>query len=362
MTPTVSTLSLSAAQELVNFPRLRKLRIFHIQAPATFRAIVMKPNLTSLNVALCRVRVTDPSLGIGPLISVHDLRELSVRGEASVFPSAFSNIRFTALQSAVIHLNNPMGSPLVLGDITKFLAPFYRSICDSDSLQDFELKIDLKALADLPPPGSEYPLRALLAPILPIGTMRSVRLIIANRFATLDDADIRAVASAWPRIKSLHTPHGYTLTSSISIDALHHLYTHCPDLEELSIPRFRWPQVEVGVHAIPLPPLSNDDVGRPPRAHPLWHLNIVHDRFKDEFLPLFGGTLSDNGVDAMAWYLLELFPHLVSDPGLYASTLKHADDWWDPEKFRRPGFRLDDRWSRIVRRMLAICSGRSDEV
>ena len=204
MTPTVSTLGLSAAQELVNFSRLRRIRIFHIQAPATFRATVTKPNLTSLDVALCRV--TDPSVGLGPPISVRDLRELSVRGQASVLPSVFSNVRFTALQSVAIYLNNPIGSPLVLGDITKFLVPFYRSVCDSDTLQDFELKVDLKALADLPAPGSGYPLRALLAPILPISTLRSVRVIIVNWFATLDDADIRAVASAWPQIQSLHIP------------------------------------------------------------------------------------------------------------------------------------------------------------
>ncbi len=153
-----------------------------------------------------------------------------MRGDASVVSALLKLVRFHALESAVVQLHSSAGSQVTPTDITTFLALFYNTVSDSD-LWSFELAVDTHT-RDLRPRGhSESVLRDLLAPILPIRSLRSFRLITrTNTIASLDDTDIRALATAWPRLEQFSLDRGSTSESSVSIDAIHHLYTHCTAL------------------------------------------------------------------------------------------------------------------------------------
>ncbi|KAI1790849.1 hypothetical protein LXA43DRAFT_463582 [Ganoderma leucocontextum] len=331
MGPELNTLGLSPIQELVYFDRLREVSVTLIRDPEAFRALVTKPNLTCLSLTL--PGVTGALVGLGHAISiVRDLRELTMEGNTSVVFSLLNLVRFQALKSAIFQLDSPEGSHVAPTDVTTFLALLYNTVSNSD-LQTVQLAVDMYTQAFQPHGHNEPALRDLLAPILPIRGLRCFRLLTQrNTIATLDDADIHALATAWPRLNRLSIDRGLTPESSVSLNAIHHLYTHCTDLQELFIPRLRW--ALIGVHSIPAP------LDRSP-THPLWHLSM----------PDSGPDLSDEGAEAMARYLLDLFPRL--DPRRYKPTLDDCRYF-----FPRPVVHSDSRWNKVVGHIYSIRSAR----
>ena len=347
-------LGLGPVRELVEFSRLHDIHVSKI-TPATFRAIVAKPNLTSFECPCAVDEVTGSSVKLGSAISVPDLCKLTVRGRASAFQSLFSLHLFPALQSAVFSIDGP---PLLQGiaqmDIATFLALFYKTISNSKSLQSFNLFVGPRA-QKIPQSGHEPSLREVLAPVLSNCSLRSFRLTVMDDLVSLNDADICALAAAWPGLEALHlAPRGFTSESGISINAVHHLYTHCPRLAELSIPTLRWPLI--GVHSIPSPSSALDS--RP--VHPLWCFYVPPQDITAKLLPLFGVELSDEAAEAMARYLLDLFPLMGSESNawVYEEMVNEARNDRDQSVtyLRPPRVRLDDRWSRVVQHILSIKS------
>ncbi|PIL26127.1 hypothetical protein GSI_11882 [Ganoderma sinense ZZ0214-1] len=301
--PKHDALGLSPVQELICLHRLHEVVISEIQGLSAFRTIVTKPNLTNLDVTIHRRDVNGPRVALGRAVSVHDLRELTVRSsDTSVVSDLLKLVRFYALKTAVFHLGSPEGSQdleVVSTDISTFLGLFYNSVSDSD-LQSFELSASTQAFQ---PAGPSEPvaLRELLAPILPIRGLHSFSLLTSGTLTTsatvmarLDDTDICVLSTAWPKLERLAlNRRNFTPESSISLNALHHLYTHGTYLQALSIPRLRWPII--GVHCIPSP---LDCL----QAHPLRRISMQDSGLEP--------GLSDEGAEAMARYLLELFPSL----------------------------------------------------
>ena len=331
MGPELDSLGLSLIQELISFDRLRDVRITKIRDLSAFQAIVTKANLTSLDVVARRGN-TGSWVGFASrAVSVFNLCELTVSGCGPEVSDIFRTIRFHALKSVAVELDFPAESLVTPTDIITFLGLFYNAVSDSE-LQSFKLTANINILGLGPHGQSEPSLRDLLAPILPIRGLRSFCLLARMKtvIARLDDADIRTLATAWPRLERLFIDRWkFTPESSVSINAIHDLYTHCADLQELSIPSFHW--AAIGVHSIP-----------PPRdcspAHPLWHLSMSAS----------GPDLSDEGAEAMARYLLDLFPSL--DPR------RKIED--DPYSFEilRPARNIDDEWKKVARHIVFIRS------
>ena len=353
-------LGLGPARELVEFSRLHEIHVSTIQTPATFRAIVAMPNLTSLECQCTVDEITGSSVELGRVISVPDLCQLTVRGRESAFQSLFSLHLFPALQSATFSIDAPPPSQgRAQMDIATFLALFYNSIPNSKFLQSFNLYVGSRS-QKMPQSGPQPSLREVLAPILSNCSLRSFRLTTMDKLVSLNDADICALAAAWPGLKALHlaVPPSPTPESNISISAIHHLHTHCRRLAELSIPTLRWPLI--GVHSIPSPPSALDS----PPVHPLWRLYMPPQDITAELLPLFGVELSDEAAEAMARYLLDLFPLMGSELNawVYKEMVNEARDEQDPSVIylRPPRVRLDDRWSRVAQHILSIKSASNE--
>ncbi|KAI1787335.1 hypothetical protein LXA43DRAFT_714371 [Ganoderma leucocontextum] len=182
----------SITQELLSFARLDQVQVSRTGLEG-FQALATKSNLTYLKVR----EVTGPWVGSGCAISVRDLRELSVKGDASALSGLFNLVRFQALKSAKIGLKSFSETQIALADITTSLAQFYKAVSTS-GFQTFELTV--YSLPTIRSPGNEPALRDLLAPLLPIHDLRLFRLVAMDSIACINDADIEALARAWPKV------------------------------------------------------------------------------------------------------------------------------------------------------------------
>ncbi|KAI1795450.1 hypothetical protein LXA43DRAFT_914184 [Ganoderma leucocontextum] len=324
-------------QELVCFPRLRELQVLQITEFEAFQALVTMPNLTRLTV----LEVTGPWAGLGHAISVRHLRELSVTGGPSAISNLFHLVRYQALKSAKIHLDSSEEVTVAPDELPAFLSLFYNAVSTS-GLQSF--KLELSSLR-LPSEGDEPALRDLVAPILPICSLRSFNLDTVGNFSRVDDADVEVLASAWPRLQRLYIHRGLDAQSSISFNALHCLYRHCPDLKELSIARLRFPII--GVHSIPAPLDCS-----PP--HPLQHLSVRNRETVAIATGRLGPELPDEHAEAMAMWLLDLFPRIGPRP--YKRALGDSSSGSERREGPLSGLRFSGRWIKVSGYIHAICS------
>ncbi|KAI1786054.1 hypothetical protein LXA43DRAFT_975931 [Ganoderma leucocontextum] len=318
----------SVVQALLHFPRLHQVRIFRISQPEPFEAIITKPNLTFFRVH----EVIGPWADPGRAVSVRDLRVLVVAGAAPALSGLFRLVRFQALKRANIHVMCFSQIHLETTDIMTLLGLFYNAVSTS-SLQSIDL-----ALLGSPPPSLDlaFPaLRDLLAPILPLSDLRSFNLIGMLTVTSLDDADFEALARAWPKLERLLLHHGFNRECGVSIGALHDLSRRCPDLRELSVPGLRYPII--GVHDIPTPP------HRSPSPY-----------------------ISDETAEALARYLLDLFPSLDGWEYKPAPPREKPPREPSPEPPGRRTFNPsaylsgDSRWWKIARNIYAIYSAREE--
>ncbi|KAM5530332.1 hypothetical protein V8D89_016003 [Ganoderma adspersum] len=345
--------ALSLMHELARFPRLRQVRVSDCWGLEAFRVLAMEASLDSLRISA----IIGPWVGPRDVISVRDLRELSVGGDASSLSSLFTFARFYALKSVNIYVDSSEAeTSLTVADITSLLALFYNAVSAS-GLQSFEFTPwphRYEAPFDAKPP-----LRELIAPILPIRDLRSFTLTAKYPVASFDDEDVETLASAWSGLQHFSADRGsFTSGSSVSLCALHHLHSHCTDLLELSIPRIRWPVI--GVDPIPAPLDRSDSP-----THPLQELSLPSQIVPKTDLPLPGSSaeLSDEGAEAIAAYLLALFPRL---------DLDRCKRVWDGSRPREGAMRFgtnsarrrrlgpkdlhfDDRWTMVIGHVYSLC-------
>ena len=334
----------SLVQELLRFHRLRAAQVSRISQPEPFKIIVAKPNLISLGIN----KVVGPWPDPGHVVSVRDLRVLTLASEDVIALSGlFNTVRFQTLETVNVHV---MYASQRLPDIVTFISAFGNSVSAS-SLQNFNLA--LVGLSSRPPDVTLPAFRDLFALFLPLGDLRTFNLICLLETTSTDDADIEALARAWPKLERLHINRGSTSESGVSMSALHHLSIWCPRLRELSLPGLHYPTI--GIHEIPAPPPDRSP------SHPLRHLRVRTLLFPEENPPY----ISDKDAEALARYLLDLFPRL--DGWKYKpATPRHdpsaPDSGPDPEPSRSRTFinasavSTDTRWPKIAGHIYAICS------
>ena len=339
----------SLIQELLRFDRLSDISISRISRPGAFEAIVTKPNLAFLRVNDVGGTWVSP----GPAVSVRDLRVLAVTGAVLSISSLFACARFYALEQASIHVTTLHQVYLRSADIMMLLGAFYASVSTS---RVRTLNLSLLSMGQLP--GDDFPaLRDLLAAILPLSDLRSFTLAGLHDIMPVDDADIAALGGAWPKLEHLSIGTGTTKTSCMSLGALHHLAGACPNLRELSLPGLVYPAV--GVYAIPTPQSMARAESEPTHPHPLRKLQV---RARVVQKP-YAVSISDETAEAVARYLLDLFPRL--DGWEYKPAPEPPrEPQPQPQPARPTGVRTvdlsklvmwDDRWRKVTKRIYAIC-------
>ncbi|KAI1790848.1 hypothetical protein LXA43DRAFT_1095069 [Ganoderma leucocontextum] len=234
---------LSLARELASFDRLHEIRLPSLSGPEVFQELVTQSNIDSL--ALREVR--GPWVGLAQRIPVHRLLELDVCGTIPCLTGLFDLARFEALRTA-----------------------------------------QLSFVQDKPP------LRDVLAPILSLPAIHSFNFFSSVNVVRHEDEDIATLAHAWPHLERLSLYSGLIIDTAVSVTAVHHLYTHCPCLKEVSLSHLQCPAI--GVHAFPAP--QPDCV--PP--HPLQNLFIGE--------IVFALAMAEGAADGLVRYFLDLFPRL----------------------------------------------------
>ena len=338
-------------RELLTFPQLRWMKLSRISGLEAFQALATMPTLTSLNI----LEVTGPWARVGQTISVQSLQELSVAGDILALQGLFDGVHFQALRSAIIRFSYHRNIRVAPANITAFFSLFYNAVSNSglhilhvaNVSRRFPFSIsqrDLPALVDL------------VAPILPTRDLHTFSLLSVNPVMTVDDADVEALATAWPNLERLVIDRGPTPESSVSFHALNHIHKHCPRLQELSTTRIRWPFI--GVHDLPSAPAGVDGLCLPP--HPLRRLTM-----RAAYLPKtinrgsLGPALSDEDVEAIAAYLLDLFPRL--EPEQYRRAAQEEAGSSSASGLNRKiesVLRFDERWRRVSARVYALCRAR----
>nr|VWP00333.1 Frp1 [Ganoderma boninense] len=347
-----ATGGLSLVGALICFVRLHTIHIPQIQGFDSFRILATKPNLKQLD-----FRATGSWVDPHHAVSLDNLCELSVTGDLSDLSGLFTHVHFQVLKCATITLGYSTASCIAMGDLPHFLALFYKAVSGS-ALERFDFVIHMVSHL-LIPPVNQPPLRDLLAPILPIHTLRSFSMRAVDTLVSLrvHDSDIEAFADAWPEIECLSLfPSSLSHHPRLSFNVVHHLYRRCPNLRDLLIPPLSWPVI--GVHSIP-PPLDGS-----PR-HPLRYFSTEYQfAVMTEKRPL-PSRRTDGEAEAIARYLLDLFPNL--DPQRYKCHLDEVDSTGGVWGWLRAGPRegtgppLMGRWINVVRHIYAISSAR-DEV
>ena len=313
----------SLARELDGFERLRKIEISECSGFSVFRDIATKANLSSLRIN----NLTGPWIGISQPVVIHDLRELDVDWcGGSDIAGLFGLVRFQSLEklTLLIHEDSDMSAD----DIITLLHNLSSAVPTS-RFQQLELEGRFHSAGWLPRDGA---LRDVLDPLLRLRNIRHFCLYFFEAFSRSDTADIEALAQAWPKLARLHLV-GFDQGSALSANSLHHLYLHCPDLREVSLPVLSLPMI--GVNETPT------SLGR--SSHRLRRLSITG-------IHVHGNSIPDGEMEGLARYILDLFPHL--DTKEYQSTLRQCD------QAKRDGSsyipRIEPIWLEVMRHICFI--------
>ena len=282
--------------EVLCFDRLREVEVPRIKGPAAFRGLVAKPSLVSLTIRDVAGRWDGPSSQSSSPVLVHDMRKLSVSAAVSALAALFSEARFQVLESANLNVH-PDGSDSDsdTAEDTLCVLRAFRDAVPACHLQSLDLFIWESLSWTL-----ARSFRDVIRPVLHLREMRSFSFGTEAAGPRIEDADIEALASAWPKLVHLSLdcqsflPLGSN-TYALSVTAFHHIHAHCHNIKELNVRDVLCPAI--GVQTIPAP-LDRSS------PHPLRQLTIGR-----RPLPAFGfGEVSEEATKALAGYLLELFP------------------------------------------------------
>ena len=135
----------------------------------------------------------------------------------------------------------------------------------------------------------------IVEPLFALRDLEEVDICLANCLTPFADADVVAIAKAWPRVRKLHLgfapfrPH-----TRPPLTSLRHFADHCPTLEQLSMTKLGIPD------ALDLPTTPRGEG----KGHPLRLLDL-----KMTFARNFEGSRLEKAI--IAQYLDHLFPNLV---------------------------------------------------
>ncbi|KAM5538777.1 hypothetical protein V8D89_007499 [Ganoderma adspersum] len=274
---------LSLAQELASFHRLREIRLPSLAETQVLQELLTLPNVATISL----FEVAGPWMGPAQRVSVHHLLELDVCASIPCLTSLFEHTHFEALRTAQLSCVRS-DSHCRIADIIPVLETA-RGAISPTNLQSLTIFSGWFSVSEEKPP-----LRDVLAPILSFPAIRSFNFLCPVDVVRHEDEDIDALTRAWPCLECLSLYSGIIIDSAVSVAAVHHLYTRCPGLQDVSLARLRCPAI--GVHAIPIPQV----IRIPP--HPLRALFIGEIVF-----PV--GT-AEGVTEGLVRYFLDLFPHL----------------------------------------------------
>ena len=133
----------------------------------------------------------------------------------------------------------------------------------------------------------------IIEPLFALKDLSSIDICLANCLTPFTDADVAAIARAWPRAQKLHIGWApYRAHTRPPLTSLRHFAEHCPALEQLCMTKLGIPD------ALDLPAAPRE------RAHPLRLLDL-----KMTFARNYDGGRLEKAI--IAQYLDHLFPNLV---------------------------------------------------
>ncbi|KAI0772730.1 hypothetical protein BD413DRAFT_621953 [Trametes elegans] len=226
----------ASLEPLLAFKRLRSLRLGSVTAPT---AVIVAycaamPTLSALfldlSAAPAASRGSPPGEEDGP--GLYALKTLHIAGAPRAIEDVLGAVRSSALQSVTLALSVPEadhdGAARCMGLLGARLAP---------SLQT--LRVRLKHAAD-PGHGTPRPFWSFVEPLLALRALRECALVVEDALPpALADADLRAMAVAWPALVSLEVgvrPCASPAAALPSIAALEAFARHCSDILTLRIP------------------------------------------------------------------------------------------------------------------------------
>ncbi|PIL34355.1 hypothetical protein GSI_03130 [Ganoderma sinense ZZ0214-1] len=133
----------------------------------------------------------------------------------------------------------------------------------------------------------------IIEPLFALKDLSSIDICLANCLTPFADADVAAIARAWPRVQKLHIGWApYRAHTRPPLTSLRHFAEHCPALEQLCMTKLGIPD------ALDLPAAPRAT------AHPLRLLDL-----KMTFARNYDGGRLEKAI--IAQYLDHLFPNLV---------------------------------------------------
>ncbi|RPD58201.1 hypothetical protein L226DRAFT_489691 [Lentinus tigrinus ALCF2SS1-7] len=272
---------------------LRELYLFN-------QAILLKADhvrslLESLeNLEVVFVRIYDFSYD-GPAVCTPNLQDLRLQGSSKDLCSVLSGF----LDAPHLHSLTLKSEEGQYSQMDHYLFPLIASSNFARSLRKVSvtvIKDPSEVVWNDPAAFTSY--STIIQPLLQLPELDDVEICLANPLISCGDADIAAIARAWPRIQRLslaYSPFGPRNLPPLA--SLQYFVDHCPELRQLAMTKLTLPEhIEV--------PLAPRD---PP--HPLMYLDLKM---------TFPGAFDREGVSTgkleialVARFFDHLFPNLV---------------------------------------------------
>ncbi|KAI0327506.1 hypothetical protein GY45DRAFT_1327509 [Cubamyces sp. BRFM 1775] len=307
--PNVEELSLegvqlaTSLQPLRAFKRLRGLRLGSVNVPVStiLSYCAMMPRLSSLSVDLTQ----SPTHlgGFSSDSSLEALEVLHVAGPPSPIEELINAVRSPSLRSAHLSILIPEHDRDGGARCVATLSARFATSIDT-------VFVEYKRSADRLAPHAPRAFSHYAQPLLSLRGLRKCTLVVEDALPVcMADADVHAMAEAWPGLVSLEVTLG-TSAALPSIVALGAFARCCPELESLYIPIAQ----DVSV-------LEDDSV----RARDV--MEEVGDRHGLRSLLLSGVGFTQRDSHRVMRYLLHTFPTVNLLPMLSAGVLRSSGSY-----------------------------------
>ncbi|KAI0718939.1 hypothetical protein C8T65DRAFT_68928 [Cerioporus squamosus] len=273
--------------ELVQFPRLRKLYgLFTLDFPSIV-TLISKVNLVSLGVTLSSDSADITTKTLSPM-RMENLRELKIQSRSQSVTQLFMALTAPCLHSLTVWIiddpDSPVEYPTFMGSIAHAVS--------ADAMRSLNLEIYMQHYILHIPRPAPIPLATLLQPVLPLQNLETFELKFGGRLQlSATNETFADIVQKWSALRtfSLSTrdwhPDGPSPTPAILIS----FSRACPDLRELVLPYLD--------HRALVPP-----TGGMPAPHPLLRFDIL-DHLTER------GSMNEDPT-RMAEYIHCLFPSI----------------------------------------------------